>query len=281
LAQNPNLLRTLLGLSFTLIFMLSYAVYGATVSPSYYLYQTDASVTVHDDIEPVRIYQDDQNTTTWTWSIPANGANLTWVNLTAVELSDNAEVRLINSAGLFSHPLLGAEDADGFSCSEDCYLNSTHTVFAEDGGEVTINALTSTDPARRSNGTVYAKTSDGRTRKPAMPSNTHIHHPSYGLKSWKPETEPPHQAPASSPSTKLLPHSNHSQSTQPLNSCGLWQQWLDASRWFSFHPSQSTLPQMRRKRGTQSAWQTRKRKWKMHSTPQKRPLDGRQFPHIC
>jgi len=121
----------------------------------------------------------------------------------------------------------------------------------------------------------------GRTRKPAMPSNTHIHHPSYGLKSWKPETEPPHQAPASSPSTKLLPHSNHSPSTQPPNSCGLWQQWLDASRWFSFHPSQSTLPQMRRKRGTQSAWQTRKRKWKMHSTPQKRPLDGRQFPHIC
>ena len=41
LAQNPNLLRTLLGLSFTLIFMLSYAVYGATVSPSYYLYETE------------------------------------------------------------------------------------------------------------------------------------------------------------------------------------------------------------------------------------------------
>ena len=29
LAQNPNLLRTLLGLSFTLIFLLGYAVYGA------------------------------------------------------------------------------------------------------------------------------------------------------------------------------------------------------------------------------------------------------------
>ena len=113
LAQNPNLLRTLLGLSFTLIFMLSYAVYGATVSPSYYLYETDATVTVHDDIEPVRIYQDDQNTTTWTWSIPASGLNLTWVNLTAVELSDNAEVRLINSAGLYSHPLLGRRNGLG------------------------------------------------------------------------------------------------------------------------------------------------------------------------
>ena len=41
LAQNPNLLRTLLGLSFTLIFILGYAVYGATVSPSYYLYDSD------------------------------------------------------------------------------------------------------------------------------------------------------------------------------------------------------------------------------------------------
>ena len=38
LAQNPNLLRTLIGLSVTLIFMLSYAVYGATVSPSVYIY---------------------------------------------------------------------------------------------------------------------------------------------------------------------------------------------------------------------------------------------------
>ena len=68
LAQNPNLLRTLLGLSFTLIFMLSYAVYGATVSPSYYLYDTDAETTVHDGIEPTRIYQADQNITTWTVS---------------------------------------------------------------------------------------------------------------------------------------------------------------------------------------------------------------------
>ena len=44
LAQNPNLLRTLVGLSVTLIFMLSYAVYGATVSPSVYIYHTEATV---------------------------------------------------------------------------------------------------------------------------------------------------------------------------------------------------------------------------------------------
>ena len=45
LAQNPNLLRTLLGLSFTLIFLLGYAVYGATVSPSYYVYETETLTT--------------------------------------------------------------------------------------------------------------------------------------------------------------------------------------------------------------------------------------------
>ena len=46
LAQNPNLLRTLIGLSLTLIVLLSYAVYGATISPSYYIYETDATDTV-------------------------------------------------------------------------------------------------------------------------------------------------------------------------------------------------------------------------------------------
>ena len=46
LAQNPNLLRTRVGLSFTLIFLLAYAVYGATISPSYYLYTTETETTI-------------------------------------------------------------------------------------------------------------------------------------------------------------------------------------------------------------------------------------------
>ena len=32
LAQNPNLLRTLIGMGLTLIFLLAYAVYGATMT---------------------------------------------------------------------------------------------------------------------------------------------------------------------------------------------------------------------------------------------------------
>lgn len=177
LAQNPNLLRTLLGLSFTLIFMLSYAVYGATVSPSYYLYDTDSTLTTHENIEPVRIYQEDTNTTTWTWSVPANGANLTWVNLTAVELSNGAEVRLINGAGLFSHQKLGVDGADGFSCRDSCQKNTTHSIIVEEGGEISIIALTSTDPARRSNGTVYAQTEAGAKEK-ALDAIEYEHSPS-------------------------------------------------------------------------------------------------------
>ena len=76
LAQNPNLLRTLIGLSLTLIFMLSYAVYGATVSPSVYIYQTEATNNEYNasqaDQDVVRIYDEDANTTTWAWQVIAD-----------------------------------------------------------------------------------------------------------------------------------------------------------------------------------------------------------------
>jgi len=165
LAQNPNLLRTLLGLSFTLIFILAYAVYGATVSPSYYLYQTDSETTTHLIGDSESIYDIDDNTTTWYWNIPADGINLTWVNLTATELSDDAVVKLINVGGLYSNRLLGVEDANKFSCQESCYKNTTHEALSEEGEDVSIYSLTTTDPGRRNNGTVYAKSLDDATEK--------------------------------------------------------------------------------------------------------------------
>ena len=156
LAQNPNLLRTLLGLSFTLIFMLAYAVYGATISPSYYLYITETETTVNDNVEPVKLYDDDANETNWRWTFTADGDNLTWVNATAGGLSKNAVVKLTNSAGLFSHSKLGDPDAEGFACEDSCYLNNTHELISEDGGDDAIISMTTTDPGRRNNGTVYA-----------------------------------------------------------------------------------------------------------------------------
>ncbi len=165
LAQNPNLIRTLLGLSFSLIFILAYAVYGATVSPSYYLYETDAVTTNHESGQVTTVYDDQTNTTTWYWDISANGVNLTWVNLTATELSDDSIVKLTNSAGLYSNRLLGVLDADKFSCEDSCYKNSTHEALSEDGSDVSIYSMTTTDPGRRNNGTVYAKSLDDATDK--------------------------------------------------------------------------------------------------------------------
>ena len=160
LAQNPNLLRTLLGLSFTLIFMLAYAVYGATISPSYYLYTTDTETTVNENVEPVKLYDDDTNETNWRWTFTADGVNLTWVNVTAGGLSKNAVVKLTNSAGLYSHSKLGDPDAEGFACEDSCYLNNTHEIISENGGDDAIISMTTTDPGRRNNGTVYAKSLD-------------------------------------------------------------------------------------------------------------------------
>mgnify|MGYP001159476136 FL=1 len=166
LAQNPNLLRTLIGLSVTLIFMLSYAVYGATVSPSVYIYQTEASVDQYNaaeaDQDVVRSYDEDANTTTWAWQVVANDANLTWVNITATELAPGAVLRVTNNALLYSHELLGNTYdlqnplEEEFSCADLCDHTTTHERTTEDGGTIEFHALTSVDPARRSNGSVFA-----------------------------------------------------------------------------------------------------------------------------
>ena len=166
LAQNPNLLRTLIGLSVTLIFMLSYAVYGATVSPSVYIYQTEATVDQYNaseaDEDVVRTYDEESNTTVWAWQVIANDANLTWVNVTATELAPGAVLRVTNVAMLYSHELLGNTYdlqnplEEEFSCADLCDYASSHERSTEDGGTIEFHALTSVDPARRSNGSIFA-----------------------------------------------------------------------------------------------------------------------------
>ena len=166
LAQNPNLLRTLIGLSMTLIFMLSYAVYGATVSPSVYIYKTQPSVDIYNaseaDQDVLRTYDADDNTTTWAWQVIADDDNLTWVNVTATELSSGAVLRVINEAMLYSHELLGTTYdlqnplEEEFSCADLCRHAKVHERTTEEGGTIEFHALTSVDPARRSNGSVFA-----------------------------------------------------------------------------------------------------------------------------
>ena len=76
--QNPNMIRTLLILSFTLIFLLAYAVYGATSDSGYYLYSTEKSDT-NPDLSPVGNSPSFQNgKTVWVWEFETNTTNLTW-----------------------------------------------------------------------------------------------------------------------------------------------------------------------------------------------------------
>ena len=84
LAQNPNLLRTLIGLSLTLIFMLSYAVYGATVSPSYYIYETEATNTEFNEIELDKQVID--NETYWTTVLDVDAVSYTHLTLPTILL---------------------------------------------------------------------------------------------------------------------------------------------------------------------------------------------------
>ena len=166
-----------MGLSFTLIFLLSYAVYGATIAPSYYVYDTEATMTEMQNSEPQQRYDENDNTTTWSWEFALDGQNLTWVNLTAMELSDGAIVKLSNGASLFSHHLLGVVGARDFSCQEQCQQNITHQQISEDGEDVSIYSLTALNPARRDNGSVYAQ-DIGEAEEKARAEIEYFHSPS-------------------------------------------------------------------------------------------------------
>ena len=160
LAQNPNLLRTLLGLSFTLIFILGYAVYGATVSPSYYLYDSDTQYNSQEVVLENRIYNSENNKTTWTWQTTLDTSNLTWVNFTLEGQLDTPIVTISNAGGLFYHEDLGNPNADDFSCAEMCQNKTAHDVEFMSGDEFKIHTLGTVDASKRNNGTVFAKSID-------------------------------------------------------------------------------------------------------------------------
>ena len=67
-----------------------------------------------------------------------------------------------NNALLYSHELLGNTYdlqnplEEEFSCADLCDHTTTHERTTEDGGTIEFHALTSVDPARRSNGSVFA-----------------------------------------------------------------------------------------------------------------------------
>ena len=155
LAQNPNLLRTLIGMGLTLIFLLAYAVYGATIDTAVYVYESESEESVVDLESEEKYYDSNKNRTIWTWDANLNGVNLTWVNLSGEMLSKGSTISISNGEGLYSHPDLGDPDADDFSCSDSCKKAGEHTVnISKDVTEIV--ALTDPDPALRGKGSLFA-----------------------------------------------------------------------------------------------------------------------------
>lgn len=159
LAQNPNLLRTLIGMGLTLIFLLAYAVYGATIETEVYIYESDSIESQVSLDSEDRFYDDDANRTIWTWDADLNGINLTWVNLSGEMLSIGSTISISNAEGLYSHPDLGNPDAEDFSCSESCKNDVEHIInITSDSTE--IIALTDPNPALRGKGSLFADSLD-------------------------------------------------------------------------------------------------------------------------
>ena len=104
---------------------------------NYYIYETEATDSSFEDIELTKIVQN--NETTWIGTVSADGANLTWVNMTVTDLASGAIVKMTNEGKLYSHPFLGVDDAevvvDGktvdFRCSEHCVYGESIEVEAE------------------------------------------------------------------------------------------------------------------------------------------------------
>ena len=148
LAQNPNMLRTMIGLGLTLILVLSYAVYSATIDSAYYLYHTsnesqDSTITNHG-------LSEDNHTQTWTFT---TNRSLTWVNVSFDELSQGDELTLSVSDGVwYHHEMLGTEEAQQFSCRQInegyeeynvCHEGQEHTMVAEEHGPMVIRGIVS------------------------------------------------------------------------------------------------------------------------------------------
>ena len=180
LAQNPNLLRTLIGLGLTLIFLLGYAVYGATVSTEYYIYSSDSTESNHELNLSSQYYNEQTDTTTWTWNVGVNPSNLSWINLSVIDVDDGTLVYISNSVGFYSHPSLGDEDATGFSCAESCNFLKEHRVNATDN-IASIFGLTNPDPSIRGKGTVYADTIDQGKEKAIDIINNTFEDPSFSI----------------------------------------------------------------------------------------------------
>ena len=138
MSQNPNMLRTMIGIGMTLIIILGYAVYSNTVDSEYYGYQTTNE---HTELD---LTQD--NASHDEWYVTTN-EGITWINATVVGApADSVLIVQSEGASWYHSPSLG-EDVDyPFNCKEIsgdyseyievCDYSTTHELVIED--DVTI-----------------------------------------------------------------------------------------------------------------------------------------------
>ena len=162
LAQNPNLLRTLISMLLILILLLGYAVWSATVSTDYYVYTMSNE---GENVEAQEVETSDPVIREW---IFITNGSLTWINISASGLPADAILSLTLAEGEFySHPDLGNPEATGFNCREPnemfelvttCQAQETHTVSSTDTGTLSLKGLVSVELPLSGKGTTHEET---------------------------------------------------------------------------------------------------------------------------
>lgn len=168
LAQNPNMLRALLTFSFTLILLLAYIVYGATLDSGAWVYRTEMTETSQDTADGSLVLVangSDGETSWWAWEVTTRTTNLSWVNVTVTDGPVRGEVSLLNAGATFwSHPSLGVEDVDAFNCKDDdrgaaeaCIERENHTMALDSSGAARLLGLASLKQPLSGEGSVFAE----------------------------------------------------------------------------------------------------------------------------
>ena len=144
MSQNPNMLRTMIGIGLTLIFVLGYAVYSNTVESEYYGYVTT------NEMEALELNQDDPESSEWyvSTNIP-----MTWINVSAEGAPENSILRVqADGISWFHSPFLGENQDFPFNCEGDgdysdlvetCDFSTTHEIEVIESGEVSLRGIVS------------------------------------------------------------------------------------------------------------------------------------------
>lgn len=144
MSQNPNMLRTMIGIGLTLIFVLGYAVYSNTVESEYYGYNTS------NEIEALTLNQDDSGTSEWYVS---TNSPITWINVSVTGAPIDSILKVqADGVSWFHSPLLGENKDYPFNCEGDgdfselvdtCAYSSSHELPVPDSGDVVIRGIVS------------------------------------------------------------------------------------------------------------------------------------------